>query len=238
MVSTHSSKTIVCLLLLAILFTACNKDVNLNYTCNENCASLKLDLRLVDSSKLADKSYLQQASYDIVLHKQPSGLFSNSTYYFIKSGHVDALGKMNEEFLIDTVLLKSNGIILEVRFTLADDIFMCVAFNTYNVGSYPIGGLVQDYIPVKKYTIQPITIKRTLNDSFETGYLYFNFECKGDKVALTNKTLGATQTLHSKFPLNSITYFRIRKFLKSGEYHDTVDSVLIDGLYNGKTIEY
>lgn len=227
-----------CYLLLVILFTSCSKDVTLDYTCSANCASLRVDLRLIDSSKLVDKSYLQHASYDIILNKQPSGLFDHSTYYMIKSGRVDAFGRLKEEFMIDTVIFKTTGYVLEVRFTMGDDIFTCLEFNNYDILVYPIGGFIQDIIPVKKYTIQPVILKRTLSDSFETGYMYIAFECKGGQVELTNKTLGATQNLKSKFPLNSITYFRVRKFLKSGEYHDTVDSVLIDENFHGKTVEY
>ena len=224
-----------------LLLFSCNKANQgiSKYFCQANCTDLTINLKLSDTNRNANTSYITPTEYKIYFYKQASGLFSEPVSEFIKSGKLNSKNALKEIITIDKGKLNTNDYSVYVRFTAPQNLSTCLSnpFNYY-ISNYPNSGNIDDSIIVYRNITKSVKIIKTSTDTFKRGKFYISGLCFGSNVEINNPKLNEEIILSSKLNVNSMAYFRIRKFLDIGGYIDKVDSVFITDNFKGKTIEY
>jgi hypothetical protein len=231
-------KNSVKIIFIVLSLISCNKKGDGNYKCNNNCSDININLLFVDSSLLLDKSYMKNIEYDIYLDYNPGGLFSEPEEYLIKSGKTSLSNSIKEKISVDKNQLETNQYSISIRLKINSNITTCKNPNSYYILGFPVSGIVNDTLILKKNISKNVTITRKLTDTFSQADLYVDCNCESLYLQNLSIKLNETKFGTCKFPINSWAFFRIRKFKLSGGYIDKVDSVYINENYKGQNLEY
>jgi hypothetical protein len=197
-------------------------------------------IHLEDTSTIADKSYLHSMQYEIIWIEKTFGLFSSKKEQVIASGKLGVSKSIQQNFYVDTSLLKTYNYEIQVRFTT--DFSMCLSLPEYNkiiVEDYPKNGKYFRPVFIRKNILIPFSAKRTQTDSMKNASIrVLNINYYQTAFDSLKKELNFQNTTNVAASID--TWMKILVYKQKGNYPELVkyDSVYITPNTSGITYEY